>query len=53
MVRARGVPGVSWALGRAKSLFTPNPNKVGDCTTTLRQSLIGAFQFCLLYTLYI
>ena len=31
----------------------PNLNGVGDRTTTLRQLLIGAVQFCSLYILYI
>ena len=33
--------------------FQPNPNEVGEGTTTLRRLLIGAVQLCSLYVLYI
>ena len=44
MVCARGVPGVSGILGKEQP-FRPNPNGVGDRTTTLRRLLIGARLF--------
>ena len=39
MFCARGVLGVTGVLGKA---FRPNPNGVGDHTTTLRRLLVGA-----------
>ena len=36
------MPGVIGTLGKANSHFDPNPNGVGDRTTTLRRLLIGA-----------
>ena len=42
MVCVKGVPWVTGTLGKANSYFEPNPNGVGDCTTTLRRLFIGA-----------
>ena len=39
----------SWDPWKGQQPFQPNPNGVGDRTTTMRQLLIGAVQFCMLY----
>ena len=46
---ARGI----WNHRESQQSFLPNPNGIGDRTTTLRRLLIGAVQFCLLNILYI
>ena len=38
-----------WDPQEGKQPFQPNPNGVGDRTTTLRRLLIGVVQFCSLY----
>ena len=39
----------NWDLQEGQQPFEPNPNGVGDRTTTLRRLLIGAVQFCSLF----
>ena len=39
----------NWDPPEGQQPFRPNPNGVGDRTTTLRRLLIGAVQFCSLY----
>ena len=39
----------NWDPREGQQPFKPNPNGVGDRTTTLRWLLIGAVQFCSLY----
>ena len=43
----------NWDPREGQQLFRPNPNGVGDRTTTLKWLLIGAVQFCSFYILYI
>ena len=43
----------NWNPRKGQQSFRPNPNGVGDCTTTLRRLLIGAVQFFSLSILYI
>ena len=43
----------NWDPREDQQSFRPNPNGVGDRTTTLRRLLIGAVQFCSLYILCI
>ena len=42
----------SWDSHEGQQPFRPNPNEVGDSTITLKWLLIGAIQFCSLYTAY-
>ena len=39
----------NWDPRQNQQPFRPNPNGVGDCTTTLRRLLIGAVKVCSLY----
>ena len=48
MVYVRGVPRVTGTIRKAIAILTQS-KRVGDRTTTLRQLLIGAVQFCSLY----
>ena len=53
MIYVGGSAQGNWDPRKGQQPFQPNPNGVGDCTTTLRRLLIGAVQFCSLYVLYI
>ena len=48
-----GSPRDNWGTREDQQPFRPNPNGVGESTTTLRRLLIGSVQFCSLYILYI
>ena len=39
----------NWDTREGQQPFRPNPNGLGDRTTTLRRLLIGTVQFCSLY----
>ena len=43
----------NWDPRQNQQPFLPNPNRVGDRTTTFRRLLIGAVQFCSLGILYV